>query len=88
MGAKITVHDQTATIEGVEKLQGAPVDGLDIRAAASLVVAALGAEGLTTIGETHHLRRGYEYLERKLNSLNARIGFRIADADDYMFTGC
>lgn len=54
MGAKIRIMDHIVTIEGVPKLTGAPVDGLDIRAAASLSLAALAAEGTTQLHEAHH----------------------------------
>lgn len=88
MGAKISVNDRIAAIEGVERLTGAEVEGMDIRAAASLVVAALAAEGVTTLHEPQHLRRGYERLEAKLASLGARISRRVADPEDYLFAGC
>lgn len=88
MGAKIRVDEHTAVVEGVPTLNGAPVEGLDIRAAAALVVAALGAEGTTQIHEPHHLRRGYESLEEKLSSLGARICCRVSDPEDFMITGC
>ena len=88
MGADISVEERTATVKGVAKLTGAPVEGADIRGAAALVVAALSAEGLSTIYEPHHLRRGYEGLERKLTGVGARIGRRVSDAEDYMLVGC
>jgi len=88
LGAKITVRERTVAIEGVKKLAGAPVDGLDIRAAASLVLAALAAEGRSEIHEIHHLRRGYEHVERKLGSLGARVWSRMSDPDDFIFAGC
>jgi len=88
MGARITIEERVATIQGVEKLTAAPVEGFDIRAAAALVVAALAAEGVTVIYEPQHLRRGYERLEEKLSKLGAQIGRKISDAEDYIFTGC
>lgn len=88
LGASISVNEHTATITGVNELQGAHVDGLDIRAAASLIVAGLAANGTTTLHEPSHVRRGYENITSKLSSLGARISFRIVDAEDYMFTGC
>ena len=59
MGAEIRVEDGVAHISGTERLAAAPVEGLDIRAAAALVIAALGAEGTSKIHEPQHLRRGY-----------------------------
>ena len=88
MGARIRVNERVATIEGVRTLTGAPVEGLDIRAAAALVIAALGAEGTTQVHEPHHLHRGYESLEEKLSSLGARICCKISDPEDFMITGC
>ena len=88
MGASIKMSDRVATITGVDRLTGAPVEGFDIRAAAALVVAGVGAEGVTRIFEPHHIRRGYEYLEQKLSKLGARIWCRIADAEDFSFAGC
>ena len=88
MGARIVVEERTATIEGVEKLSGAPVEGHDIRGAAALIVAAAGAEGMTQIFEPQHLRRGYENLERKLRTLGIHVAQRSADAEDYLFAGC
>jgi UDP-N-acetylglucosamine 1-carboxyvinyltransferase len=72
-GADITVEGNTATVKGVKKLSGAPVMATDLRASASLVLAALSAEGKTTIGRVYHLDRGYERLEKKLRALGADI---------------
>jgi UDP-N-acetylglucosamine 1-carboxyvinyltransferase len=88
MGAQIVVDDRVASIQGVERLTGAQVEGFDIRAAAALVIAALAAEGTSTIFEPQHLRRGYEYLERKLSGLGARVSVRASDPEDYLFAGC
>jgi UDP-N-acetylglucosamine 1-carboxyvinyltransferase len=88
MGASITIEERTAKISGVPRLTGAPVEGFDIRAAAALVVAGLAAEGITTIYEPQHLRRGYEALEEKFTKLGAKIGCKVADPEDYMFAGC
>jgi UDP-N-acetylglucosamine 1-carboxyvinyltransferase len=88
MGANIKITDRIVTIEGVRKLTGAPVDGLDIRAAAALVIAGLAAEGNSQIHEPHHLRRGYEAIERKMGALGARMWARISDPDDFIFAGC
>ncbi|RMG44290.1 MAG: UDP-N-acetylglucosamine 1-carboxyvinyltransferase [Candidatus Dadabacteria bacterium] len=88
MGANISVRDQVATITGVECLSAAPVEALDIRAGAALVIAALAAEGTSRIYEIQHLRRGYERLEEKFSSLGALIGKRLSDPEDYLLTGC
>ncbi|NPA49233.1 MAG: UDP-N-acetylglucosamine 1-carboxyvinyltransferase [Thermodesulfobacteria bacterium] len=73
LGAAITVEGRVAVIQGVKKLQAAPVKATDLRASASLVLAALGAEGVTEISEIHHLKRGYEALAEKFNKLGAKI---------------
>jgi len=88
MGASIQIDERVARIAGVKKLTGAPVEGFDIRAAAALVIAGLAAEGTTELYEPHHIRRGYEYLETKLQKLGASIRCRVADAEDFAFTGC
>lgn len=88
MGANITVHDHTATILGVSALSGAPVEGHDIRAAASLVVAGLAADGITKIHQPHHIRRGYDSIENKLEILGATISTKLSDPEDYLFSGC
>lgn len=88
MGADIQVSERVATIRGVKKLTGAPVEAFDIRAAAALVIGALAAEGTTAIYEPQHLRRGYEDLEAKLSKLGARVGAKLSDPEDFMFTGC
>lgn len=73
MGADISVEDSTATVKGVKRLQGAPLMATDLRASASLVVAALAAEGETTIHRIYHLDRGYEKMDEKLPRLGADI---------------
>jgi len=73
MGADITIEGSTATIKGVEKLKGAPVMATDLRASASLVIAALVAEGNTIIDRVYHLDRGYERMEEKLKAIGAEI---------------
>lgn len=88
LGAQIDLSDRSARIIGVPRLSGAAVEGHDIRAAASLVIAGLAAEGSTFISDPHHLRRGYEHLESKIAALGGMIFNRIADAEDIMFTGC
>lgn len=73
MGADISIEGNTAVIEGVDSLQGAPVMATDLRASASLVIAALVAEGETEIDRIYHIDRGYECIEEKLQLLGARI---------------
>ncbi|MCG2722327.1 MAG: UDP-N-acetylglucosamine 1-carboxyvinyltransferase [Thermodesulfovibrionales bacterium] len=73
MGADITVEGGTATVKGIRSLKGAPLMATDLRASASLVVAALAAEGKTTIHRIYHLDRGYEKMEAKLRKLGANM---------------
>ena len=73
MGALIETDGPFAVIRGVEAYQGAPVMATDLRASASLVLAGLAARGTTDVSRVYHLDRGYEGLERKLQSLGARI---------------
>ncbi|NBB97725.1 MAG: UDP-N-acetylglucosamine 1-carboxyvinyltransferase [Alphaproteobacteria bacterium] len=73
MGAQIDVQGGTATVTGVEKLRGAPVMATDLRASVSLILAALAAEGETTLARVYHLDRGYEQVEEKLGACGAMI---------------
>ncbi|MCL2085305.1 MAG: hypothetical protein FWH06_08645, partial [Oscillospiraceae bacterium] len=73
MGADIRVESRVAVVTGVEKLYGAPVECTDLRGGAALVVAALGAEGITTVSELRHIDRGYENIEKSLRDLGADI---------------
>lgn len=73
MGANISVRDQTACITGVRRLHGANVTATDLRGGAAMVIAALGAEGVSRIFETKHLFRGYDSLCKKLSALGAFI---------------
>jgi UDP-N-acetylglucosamine 1-carboxyvinyltransferase len=72
LGADIRIDGNTAVVKGVARLQGATVMATDLRASASLVVAALAAEGETVVDRIYHLDRGYEGLEHKLRDLGAR----------------
>ena len=72
-GAKIKVEGRMAIIEGVEQLSGARVSATDLRAGAALVLAALRAEGETTIQNVKYIDRGYESIEQKLSALGAEI---------------
>ena len=73
MGADITIKGNSAVIKGVDKLMGAEVKSSDLRAAAALIIAGLGAEGVTEVTELRHLDRGYENLEEKFRFLGADI---------------
>jgi len=73
MGTEIRVKGNRALIQGVSKLSGTTVKATDLRASAALVLAALVAEGTTTIQGLHHLDRGYEKLEDKLRQLGAEL---------------
>ncbi|GLK68740.1 UDP-N-acetylglucosamine 1-carboxyvinyltransferase [Hansschlegelia plantiphila] len=78
LGARIHLDGDTATIEGVEKLTGAPVMATDLRASVSLVIAGLAAEGETVVNRVYHLDRGFERLEAKLSQCGATIE-RVSD---------
>jgi UDP-N-acetylglucosamine 1-carboxyvinyltransferase len=73
LGAHISLSGQTATVEGVERLKGAPVMATDLRASVSLVIAGLAAEGETIVNRVYHLDRGFERLEEKLSGCGAVI---------------
>jgi UDP-N-acetylglucosamine 1-carboxyvinyltransferase len=73
MGADIRLDGAEAVVCGVPKLHGAPVMATDLRASASLILAGLAAEGLTTVSRVYHLDRGYEQIELKLAALGAKI---------------
>jgi UDP-N-acetylglucosamine 1-carboxyvinyltransferase len=73
MGADIELQGHTAIVRGRERLQGAPVMATDLRASASLVIAALAADGETSIDRVYHLDRGYAHIDEKLASLGADI---------------
>jgi UDP-N-acetylglucosamine 1-carboxyvinyltransferase len=74
LGAHIRLEGDTAIVDGVERLTGAPVMATDLRASVSLVIAGLAAEGETIVNRVYHLDRGFERLEDKL----ARCGADIA----------
>lgn len=91
LGSKSQVNGRTAVITGVSRLTGADVEATDLRAAAALVLAGLGAEGETRVFRTEHLDRGYEGLVAKLRTLGADIaredefGRRIEETDSREF---
>jgi UDP-N-acetylglucosamine 1-carboxyvinyltransferase len=78
LGANISLQGSTALVRGVERLHGAEVMATDLRASVSLVLAALVAEGETTVNRVYHLDRGYEALDRKLVQCGADIR-RVAE---------
>jgi UDP-N-acetylglucosamine 1-carboxyvinyltransferase len=73
MGAQIEIDGNAAVVQGVPALDGAAVMATDLRASASLIIAALAARGETVIDRIYHLDRGYEAIERKLSGLGAKI---------------
>ena len=73
MGAAIRMQGNTAFVEGVARLSGAPVQGTDLRASAAMVLAGLAADGITTVRGLEYLDRGYAFLEDKLNAVGAQI---------------
>jgi UDP-N-acetylglucosamine 1-carboxyvinyltransferase len=73
MGADIALDGRSAHVRGVPALSAAPVMATDLRASASLLVAALAADGATAVSRVYHIDRGYERIEEKLRSLGAEI---------------
>jgi UDP-N-acetylglucosamine 1-carboxyvinyltransferase len=73
MGADIVIQGNNAIVRGVPKLRGAQVMATDLRASASLLLAALVAEGTSEISRIYHIDRGYETIEKKFSSLGADI---------------
>jgi UDP-N-acetylglucosamine 1-carboxyvinyltransferase len=78
LGADINVRGSEAVVRGAPRLVGAPVMATDLRASVSLVIAALMAEGETTINRVYHLDRGFERLEPKLAACGADVK-RVSD---------
>jgi UDP-N-acetylglucosamine 1-carboxyvinyltransferase len=78
-GAHIRLENDSAIVEGMPKLKGAPVMATDLRASVSLVIAALAAEGESMIHRVYHLDRGFEQLEQKLGACGAQIE-RLSEA--------
>lgn len=73
MGANITISSNTATINGVNKLEGAEVTSTDLRASSSLIIASLAANDESVINRIYHLDRGYDRIELKLRKIGANI---------------
>jgi UDP-N-acetylglucosamine 1-carboxyvinyltransferase len=73
MGADLQIEGNTVFCNGLEKLTAAPVMATDLRASACLVLAALVADGTTTVERIYHIDRGYECIEEKLQQMGAKI---------------
>ena len=73
MGAILDIDGRKVTIEGINSLNGANVMATDLRASASLVLAALAAKGKTIVDRIYHIDRGYESIEEKLSQVGADI---------------
>lgn len=73
MGAHIQREGPHAIVEGIKSLSGAPVMASDLRASAGLVLAGLAARGKTSVSRIYHLERGYEFIEKKLINLGAKV---------------
>lgn len=73
MGADIQIAGRVAVVSGVKGLRGASVRSTDLRGGAALVIAGLGAEGITRVCDLHHIHRGYDGLECNLHALGAHI---------------
>ena len=82
MGAQIQVNSNTAVVEGVGQLTGAPLRACDLRAGAAMVIAGLAAEGVTEISCIHFIERGYENLVNKLQGIGADIKIVNTPDDD------
>lgn len=76
MGAHITIEGDTATIKGVDQLYGAHVIATDIRASCALLLAGLAAQGQTHMTGVHHVRRGYQNIVEKLNTLGGKVSIK------------
>ncbi|MCB0335034.1 MAG: UDP-N-acetylglucosamine 1-carboxyvinyltransferase [Bdellovibrionales bacterium] len=88
LGARVEVSERVAEVKGGLPLTGAPVEALDIRAAAGLVIAALAADGVTQIHEPFHLSRGYDSMIEKFRALGADMKLRVSDPEDFIGAGC
>ena len=73
MGAKVVIEGRTAVIKGVRRLNKANVRATDLRGGAALVIAGLNAKGRTTVENIEYILRGYENIEKKLQSMGANI---------------
>lgn len=87
MGAQIQVDGHHAIVHGVSGLTGAPVRATDLRGGAALLLAALGARGLTVISDPFHLWRGYYRLEERLQELGAQVQRVSPEPEQLISTG-
>ena len=85
MGASISMNGCTASVRGVESLNGARVTATDLRASACLALAGLVAKSTTVIEKIHHIDRGYTCIEEKLRKLEAQI-LRVHDNGNFSET--
>lgn len=85
MGANIKVEGNTAIIYGVKKYTGASISAPDLRAGAALVMAALAAEGTSTVDDIKYIQRGYEDFHVKLQGLGAQIELVQTEKDFQKF---
>ncbi len=83
MGANVRVVDRVAIVDGVKQLVGCPITTTDLRAGAAMIVAGLIAEGTTTIGATHFIKRGYENIDVKLRQLGAKVEWISREVGNY-----
>ena len=88
MGADITVEGRIAVVRGVERLSGANVCAMELRGGAALVVAALGAQGITRIDKVCYIERGYENLTEALSGVGAKIRKETEDENNEQQTCC
>ncbi len=82
MGADISVEGRTATITGKKRLRGAPTESVDLRGGAAVVIAALAADGSTTVSNIKTLKRGYDNLVGKLHDVGADIRIEVHSDDE------
>jgi len=73
LGADVKINGHHCLVRGIEYLSGAPVEGTDVRAGASLVLAGLVADGITYVHEVHHVDRGYANFVENLQNLGAKV---------------
>lgn len=83
MGADVRVDGRIAVIRGVKSLCGAETECTDLRGGAALVVAALGANGRSTVRSLHHIDRGYESMEAEFSALGAKIYRNVTDETEF-----
>lgn len=75
MGAEVRVERNVAVIDGIERFSGASISAPDLRAGAALVIAALQADGISSIDGIGYIKRGYEDFEKKITALGGKIKY-------------